>query len=419
MGRFALLIISMTLAAGCSQLITLNSDLNQADEVYQEFTVITPDNTLARRYVVVQLASLDTKGLLTATVMNSGSTTNLPSFFNLTNYVLVFEDTNRNFAYNIDEPTYLYPLADLENNEIRIDPNQQTQGGIDSLTGVDLTPYLEFDVKPERLGRIINWNDPAFSQQAREMGLWQPLQFIDNGYAGIFFLEPYQANKIPVLYVHGMGGSGKDFQTMIANLNRDKYQPWVINYPSALSLTLLSHSIAGMMRQLHDRHPYSAIHIVAHSMGGVLTQRYLNLCSVANRCELIRSFTSIASPFGGVSSAESGVKYSPVVMPSWRDLAPGADPIQSLFPSHDQSHFPPHLLIFAYQKSAARLGESSDGTILLSSQLRPEAQQQAESLYGANASHVNVLTSPDVYKSIDQFWLTVETRKKLDVQQSK
>lgn len=408
MSRFLLMICTVMLETGCAQLVSLNADLNQASEVYQEFTVTTPNDTIQKRYVFVQLSTFNSEGILTANVINSGTKINIPSFFNLTSYILVFEDTNIDFTYSVNKPTYLFSLSDIQSNNIIISPEARLVYGIPALNELSLYPYLEFEVKPERLGKIVDWNDPAFSAKAREMSMWQPIKFIEKGYAGIFFFEPYAPEKIPVFYIHGMGGSGQDFETMISTLDRSIYQPWIINYPSSLSLTLLSHSIAGMMRQLHNKFAYKSVHIVAHSMGGVLTQRYLNICGVANRCELVRSFTSIASPFGGVSSAESGVKYSPVVMPSWNDLAPNGSPIQGLFPKLDSNHLPPHLLIFTYDKSSSQLGESSDGTIPLSSQLRVEAQAQSRRLYGVDANHTNVLNNIAVNNEIERFWLIVE-----------
>jgi len=34
---------------------------------------------------------------------------------------------------------------------------------------------------------------------------------------------------------------------------------------------------------------------------------------------------TINSPMGGMSSASAGVKHSPIVVPSWRDIMPGSD----------------------------------------------------------------------------------------------
>ncbi|WP_372384497.1 esterase/lipase family protein [Vibrio sp. BS-M-Sm-2] len=401
----------LVLLSGCSSLFNLMSDIKKTDSLYQEFTISTPNSIEEKRYLVLQLATLEKSGILTGHSIISDSKARFPSFFNLTQYVVIFEDHNLDFMYQSNEPTFLFMKSIGSDDRFIVGEQYLIPEGISELDGLLVTPFLEFDVKPERIGRIVEWGDPAFSDQAKEMGMWQPLSFVENDYVGLFFLEPYQEDKIPVLYIHGMGGSGRDFEQMISALDKEKYQAWVINYPSALSHTLLAHSIAGIMRQLHKNHDYPPIHIVAHSMGGVIVKRYLDICSSSNRCDLVNSFTSIASPFNGVSSAAAGVKYSPVVMPSWRDLSPSGKAIQNLFSSPAQQSIPPHLLVFAYQKSPSTRGESSDGTILLSSQLRLEAVNQAHSLYGVNENHIDVLSSSDVQGKIRTFWEAVEVTR--------
>lgn len=399
---------------GCGSLMTLQSDLEQKDKLYQEFSISTPQTAEESRFIILQLESLDQNGVLTAHSIPSNSKATFPSFFNLTKFVLVFEDVNSDFIYQNNEPSYLFYKTELADDQFTVHHANLITDGVAELDGFATTPYLEFEVKPERIGRVVGWENEAFSDQAKKMGMWQPLQFIDNDYVGLFFLEPYHKDKIPVLYIHGMGGSGRDFEQMIDSLDKERYQPWVINYPTALSHTLLSHSIAGIMRQLHQEYHYQPIHIVAHSMGGVIAQRYLNVCSASNRCELARSFTSIASPFGGVSSAEAGVKYSPVVMPSWKDLAPNGMAIQSLFPSQSKTQRPPHLLVFAYQKNPTSRGASSDGSILLSSQLRLEAINQADVLFGVDENHTSVLGNRDVQEKIHNFWQRTDVEQPND-----
>lgn len=411
MFRIPLITLLSLLLIGCGQLISLHSDLETVDSMYEELHISVPEAQKNQRHVIVQLSSLDKQNVIMVNSIEKVDQASLPSFFDLTDLIFVFQDKNLDFTYQLDEPSYLFSKDSLNDNKAQIDPSLHIRAGIPELQGLSVIPYLELQVKQERIGQVVQLTDPTFSEQAREMGMWQPIKFIEQEYAGIFFLEEYSPDKIPVLFIHGMGGSAQDFAEMIHHLDRDKYQPWLVNYPSALSLTLLSHSVAGMMKQLKQQYDFDAIHIVAHSMGGVLTQRYLNVCSVGNRCDSIQSFTSIASPFGGVPSAESGVKYSPVAMPSWTGLMPNGHAIKNLFPTDKNGLRPPHLLIFGYNKGAGDIGASSDGTILLSSQLRQEAQQQAEVIYGFNYNHSDILKQAEVYAKINSFWQQVEDRQ--------
>ncbi|EGU50383.1 hypothetical protein VIOR3934_07994 [Vibrio orientalis CIP 102891 = ATCC 33934] len=399
------------LLVGCGQLMSLRSDLKTVDSIYEEFSIHVPEADKKQRHIIVQLSSLDKQSVLMVNSMEKVDQASLPSFFDLADSIFIFQDQNLDFTYQLDEPSYLFEKDNLVDNHVLLTPSLRLSQGIPALKGLSVIPYLELKVEQERVGRVVTLNNTAFSKNAKEMGMWQPMKFIEQDYAGIFFLEEYSPEKIPVLFIHGMGGSAQDFAEMIHHLDRDKYQPWLVNYPSALSLTFLSHSVAGMMRQLKQQHDFRPVHIVAHSMGGVLTQRYLNVCSVGNRCNSIQSFTSIASPFGGVPSAESGVRYSPVAMPSWTGIMPNGHAIKNLFPTDINGLRPPHLLIFGYNKGAGDIGASSDGTILLSSQLRQEAQLQAEAIYGFNYNHSDILRQAEVYTKIDSFWQQVEGKQ--------
>ena len=255
------------------------------------------------------------------------------------------------------------------------------------------------DLKQIQAGRVVRLEDERFSAKNAELGMWQPLTFMREHHAGIYFLEDYSKHKTPVLFVHGINGTPQNFASLIQSLDKEKYQPWVLYYPSGVSLDVLSNGLYVQMNALHHRYGFNKLHLVAHSMGGLVASGYVQKCAANNACEYLRTYVSMASPFGGVGAAASGVKYSPVVMPVWKSLSP-----DSLFLSQLFSQSPPpdsrHYLMFAYRNGGGLGGESGDGTIPLSSQLRPAAQNQAARIYGFNDSHMGILTNPDVHAQI-------------------
>ncbi len=118
----------------------------------------------------------------------------------------------------------------------------------------------------------------------------------------------------------------------------------------------------------------------------------LNICAANRSCDYVRSYTTISTPWGGVASAENGTKWSPTVVPVWWDLAPSSEYLTTLFDTPFPDDLVYHLL-FGYRSSGGFSGESSDGVILLTSQLRLEAQQIAHSTLGIDAGHVDILYS--------------------------
>jgi len=81
-----------------------------------------------------------------------------------------------------------------------------------------------------------------------------------------------------------------------------------------------------------------------------------------------------------------------IVLPAWRDLNPDNRFIQQLY-RKPLPAFVNHQLFYAYKNSdTLKLGENSDGVVMLSSQLHPEAQKQASETFGFDRGHVDILT---------------------------
>ena len=55
----------LVLLSGCSSLFNLMSDIKKTDSLYQEFTISTPNSIEEKRYLVLQLATLEKSGILT------------------------------------------------------------------------------------------------------------------------------------------------------------------------------------------------------------------------------------------------------------------------------------------------------------------------------------------------------------------
>ena len=83
-------------------------------------------------------------------------------------------------------------------------------------------------------------------------------------------------------------------------------------------------------------------------------------------------------------------------MPVWKSIVPGSRFLQGLFRRPMPSGVP-HYLFFSYLNTSVTSFASGDGTIMLNSQLRPEAQAQATALRGFDEDHLSVLTEDAVF----------------------
>jgi pimeloyl-ACP methyl ester carboxylesterase len=101
---------------------------------------------------------------------------------------------------------------------------------------------------------------------------------------GLYMLEPYDPEKMPVLMVHGLWSSPVTWMEMFNDLRsdptiRDHYQFWFYLYPSGqpfwLSGTQMREDLAMMRRQLDPERQAPALDqmvLVGHSMGGLVSK---------------------------------------------------------------------------------------------------------------------------------------------------
>jgi pimeloyl-ACP methyl ester carboxylesterase len=231
-----------------------------------------------------------------------------------------------------------------------------------------------------RNGVVTSLDEPRFSRSAASEGLWHPERFIAHSSTGIYFLEPYDPKRTPVLFVHGYEGSPRDFSYLIAKLDTTRFQAWVYNYPSGLRLGLLAGNLEASLDELRVRYRFDCVSIVAHSMGGLVARGFLLRNAVAAQPQCVPLFVSISTPWQGNWAAAIGARWAPDMVSTWRDIAPGSSYLRSLFaaPFPDNTRY---CLVYT----------SDDRTITVASQLGLPARQDAAQVIGYDATHVGVL----------------------------
>jgi len=93
----------------------------------------------------------------------------------------------------------------------------------------------------------------------------------------------------------------------------------------------------------------------------------------------IQLFITVNSPMRGMPSAKSGLAYSPIVVPAWRDVASESEFIKNLSAWYWPKEIPYHL-VFSYEA-----GEGSDGVVPLESQIPLRLQSESTRIYGFNS----------------------------------
>lgn len=109
-----------------------------------------------------------------------------------------------------------------------------------------------------------------------------PERFMEE--TGLYFLTPYDPEKIPVVMVHGLMSSPDAFKHIINGIApepwfREKYQVWLFNYPTGNPWLYTGIEFRRQMREAtayartkgHDRNLNRMV-VVCHSMGGLITR---------------------------------------------------------------------------------------------------------------------------------------------------
>lgn len=265
---------------------------------------------------------------------------------------------------------------------------------------------LPIKIKVRQQGNVFaSLDDEFFDPKYGLMGLYDPKALIAHNQRFFFSLEKFDPDKTIVIFVHGIGGTPRDFKYLVDGLDKTLYQPWFYFYPTGMPLQKLGALLAETFRRINKTQSYrhDRIIVVAHSMGGLVALSAINQLCMDGAPSYLKGYISFDSPYGGVEAAKMA-KKAPVVVPSWADIAPGSPFLESLHQGNASKHIP-FYLFFGYKD-----GDSSDGEIALQSQLEPKIHLTAFKSYGFNTTHVGILNDERIRKVFNQVLKEINTK---------
>jgi pimeloyl-ACP methyl ester carboxylesterase len=318
-------------------------------------------------------------------------------------YALAFEDTNGDFAYQpgeaavrIDDPIINW-FGDMDIDD-RVDPQSLRVQSFDLSTETVLAGSVDVSLEAvqsatrnaENFLRVVTWDEPNFSAENIELGMWRPQAFIKDLGFGLYVLEDFDPDKNIIVMVHGISDSPKVFREL-AGAIPDDYQLMMFHYPSSSPLEYTSYALSELLDEVVKRYNVEQIDVLAHSMGGLVSKGMIYQASPDVR-ERLRLFISIASPFGGHAAAAAGTKWAPVVAPVWWAMAPGSSYLQKIG-SLDLSNGPKHHLFYTFAHERGGEREKDDTVVSVESQLIETSRDKAVAIYPMADSHVGVMTN--------------------------
>lgn len=409
---FILLFSLTSLICGCS-FSKLKKELAEMEETFTLQGKIT-DTSSSHENLIVLLYEDVTDGpqIATISIVESGS-----GYYSIevpqgVYFIVAFEDTNDNLTYDSNEPVGYYNGLDA----VHVAPGIMPEETPRARKGLDFTVEssnkfpsgfpVEITVTPEliqesviKVGRLISFEDEIFSPPNGVKGYWEPLTFLREIGAGVFFLEEYDARKTPVLLIHGAVGTPLGWKELVDHIDHTRYQPWLAYYPSGLPLDRTSRWLNTIVDSLKRSYGFEDLIIVAHSMGGLVARSFIIQSCYEDRQQYLKLFVSISTPWNGHRMAAKGVKHAPTAVPSWYDMQPDSDFIQSIF-EKKLPVFLKYYLFFSYKGDCSLFLANNDGTVEIASELDVRAQSEAEKVFGYDEDHGSILTSERVIKKI-------------------
>ncbi len=324
-------------------------------------------------------------------------------------FLAAFQDIDADGRYQRSEPAVVYGQTGDSNGEL-ITLIKDQRYVVDALlvesalTNTSSEDNVQFRLSNDHTGEIISLDDQRFSREVASLGLWMPISFLEQQGPGLYQLEDYDAQRIPIIFIHGASGSPRDFSAMIEGLDRERYQPWVLHYPSGVRLDMVSDYLVKSMNRLQASYQFRELAVVAHSMGGLVMRSMVMKYTQTEGSASIVFAVSINSPMTGLGSAAHGVSVSPVVVSSWRDLATGSDYIKNL-KTWAWPDTIPYYVVFSYES-----GSGDDGVVRLESQIPQFLQDEASRIYGFNSQHESVLADPFFLARFNQLLAIYSTK---------
>ena len=322
-------------------------------------------------------------------------------------FLAAFEDLNHNLSYDEGEPAGYFGAPDT----IILPPKGRAATGENELLNLDFR-LKETDrflsgfpatVDAQKIsksvfvkfGQITTLDDLIFRAENASIGYWKPLTFLRDFGIGVYFLEPYDPDKIPVLFVHGAVGTPLGWKKIVETMDRTKFQPWFYYYPSGIRLDDAASGLNEIIKRIHASYGFKTLFVTAHSMGGLVSRSFIMRNVYGDKQDYIKLFVSISTPWNGHRLSAKGVEGAPTAVPSWHDMIPDSPFIQTLY----KKDFPPELkfyLLFSHRGDCSLFLYNNDGTVELASELDFRAQAGAERVIGFDEDHDSILISPGV-----------------------
>lgn len=243
---------------------------------------------------------------------------------------------------------------------------------------------------------VVDIDDRIFDSATIELGLWHSSEFLKSYGTALFLAAPFDEERVPLVLVHGINGSPRDFAKLISRLAGSPYQPILFFYPTGMPLPDAGAELDERLRAFTRRHHVQQFAIVAHSMGGLVVKGMLDQFDAP---PALRLFVAMSSPWGGIGLAEHAGQV-PRHPPCWDDLAATSPFIRRINANPFPATVPFYVFFGARGGSSILSTGSSDGVVALSASVDAPITKSARDVFGFYEDHNSILAAPIVYQRL-------------------
>ena len=83
---------------------------------------------------------------------------------------------------------------------VRLQPPGAVRAPFNVEAGSSASADVAEDLQRYQMGRVVDLDDPRFSAANVRWGLWVPMEFLPDTGAGLYFLQEFASDKIPLLF---------------------------------------------------------------------------------------------------------------------------------------------------------------------------------------------------------------------------
>jgi len=254
---------------------------------------------------------------------------------------------------------------------------------------------------------VLPLDHTLFAPETAEVGHWHSDFFLANYGTALILSAPFNADRIPIVLVHGINGTARDFAKLVEHLDRSRYQPVYFVYPSGMALAGAARQLGTRLKEFVGRHAVDRFAVIAHSMGGLVAAGAVDEVDAADALPGWRALIAISSPFAGVETAQYAERL-PQHPPAWDDLGGRSAFLTKLH----ATRFPRTLdfYLFFGARSSRRLMSAlgnNDGVLTIDAVVGSPLSGSARDVFGFYEDHMSILAAPLVFRRLDEI-LAVE-----------